>query len=222
VALPRAGFANATQTVTVNPFIARGDRVQSSAAAQVAGGRGISFAIVNDPIDVDLFDPALAGVVAVRIGNGADLLSLEASGPDDFAVALFEFGQGAPGSTIGITVLSFAVDHATQSVADAISVLQFDASSGFPSSAALETYLESPTNDFFGFDAAAHRLTQKKEALLLVVDLRPGASPVRIVFNTEAIAGTVPAPGTLVLLGAGLLVVRWARRSARSRSTSSR
>src|SRR5215831_19408741 len=72
VSLPAAGLANATQTVTVNPFIARGDRVQSSAAAQVAGGRGIAFAIVNDPMDVDLVDPTVLGSVLLSIGNGAD------------------------------------------------------------------------------------------------------------------------------------------------------
>src|SRR4029453_5072789 len=200
VSLPRAGFANATQTVVANPFVARGNKVSSSAAAQVAGGAGFSIAIVNDPVDIDLFDPAIPGSASVRIGDGASLLSLDVDGPGEFALALFEFGRGIPGSSTAITVVSFEVDSAAQSLADVITVLQFDVSSGFASAAALEAYLESPLNDFFSFDPIAHRLTQNREAPLMQIDLAAGSSPVHVVFNTEAIAGTVPVSSTLALV----------------------
>ena len=166
-------------------------------------------------MDVDLVDPTVLSSVLLSIGNGADLLTLEASGPGDFAVALFEFGKGIPGSSIGLTVLSFAVSSDTLSLADAISVLQFDPSSGFASAAALETYLESPTNDFFTFDAGLHRLTQNEPVPLLQIDLSSGSSTTRVVFNTEAIAGTVPAPATLWLLSGGCLVAFAMGRSRR-------
>jgi hypothetical protein len=85
--------------------------------------------------------------------------------------------------------------------------LQFDTSSGFADAAALEAFLISRTNNLFSFDPIAHTLIENREVPLFTVNLSAGSSPIRFVYNPEAIAGAVPEPVTLSLTLSGLFVL---------------
>jgi len=152
------------------------------------------------------------------LGNGSDLMSLSVSAPGEFAVGLVEFGQGVPGTTIGLTIVQFLVDNTIKSLADAIDILQFDASSGFANASALEAYLTSPTNNFFSFDPGKHTLTENIEVPLFTLNLPAGSPPLEVVYNAEAIVGTIPEPSTLLLASMGFLALTWRRRFLRKAS----
>jgi len=203
-------IATATQTVTkANPLAMppTTDNVTWSATAAALTRPAFALSIVNDPVVVGLVDLSESSSAVVALGNGSDLMNLSVSAPGEFAVGLVEFGQGVPGTTIGLTIVEFLVDNTIQSLADAIDILQFDPSSGFASASALEAYLTSAANNFFSFDPGKHTLTENSEVPLLTLNLPAGSAPIEVVYNAEAIVGTVPEPSSLLLASMGFLAL---------------
>jgi hypothetical protein len=223
---PTIVSARATQTVTVNPFVAGQDKVTGMAEASVQRGGGqpaLAIAIVNDPVQIALLDPNLTGRVEINIGTDLDRLLLEATAPGDFAAVVYELGRKLPGlEPEPLITFTIGMDFYTQSLQQTITILQFNPALGFANENAFQDYLLSPVNNFLSFDPGAHRLMSNKVIPLLPFDLSTGTSPIVITYNYEAIASSVPEPSTVVLLASGLAGMALFRRQRRGKQVGLR
>jgi hypothetical protein len=168
-----------------------------------AAGQGPGFAvgIVKDPITYTLTSPGTTATIYDTIGSASNPFSLQASLPGSFATGFYDFGTTQTGL---LASFSIGIDSQTSSIGQVdFNVGTINPILGFASNADFEKYFLS----YLTFDPSNQSLSASTGIPLFQVQLSDANPSATLWYTDGSIAGVVPEPKSLVLLGLGLVVL---------------